>query len=135
MEIVTNLVIGQWLERFITWFLKDLTTLDWDQCSFTTQLNTDLVEVHLRKILVLKVYEIFDFFSKFLENFETEEIFENFFRILKYLPFHQHHWQIDPKQLNQPNYLSKCWNRFLVGQRHRNMLFGLSLRFRPKDFH
>ena len=86
-----------------------------------------------------KLFEIFIFwnFCNFFRNFEFLQFFRklcDFTKLLNFLPFHRHHLQIGPKQLNQPNYLSKCWNRFLVGQRHRNKLFGLSLRFRPKDF-
>ena len=86
LKIVTNLVIGQWLERFITWFLKDLTALDWDQSSFAAQLNSNLVEVHLKKWLLKFFLEFGKFFGilwKFLKIFENFLKFLEFFELLK----------------------------------------------------
>ena len=75
----------------------------------------------------------FEFFN-FSDFWRKNSTFSTFLNFWNFLPFRQHRLQIDPKQLNRPNYLSKCWNRFLVGQRRRNRLFWLSLRFRPKYF-
>ena len=80
---ITNLVIGQWLEGFITWFLKDLTTLDWDQCSFATQLNSNLVEVHLEKNKYWNCFENLEFLEN-CSKFLFFEIFAIFFEILNF---------------------------------------------------